>query len=241
MNRTKLILLGAAIAVVAFGLGAGIVVWMTRSDSEATPDDSAALSVPPGEAPASKTSGGTEPADEPPAAEPSSTGVFINGRPVSQEQLQQLQAMYGAAPPPGRYWYDTQSGLYGIWGREAGGYIRPGHDFGPLPANASQGTTGVFINGRQINLVEAAYLQRIFGAVYQGRWWLDGTTGNIGVEGNPTPVANIFLALRQSQSRGQGDGYRYRDSISGSYGGAEGGCVWMSVPGSGSAMSSGCD
>jgi hypothetical protein len=110
-----------------------------------------------------------------------------------------------------------------------------------LPANASEGSTGVFINGRQISLVEATYLQRIFGVVYQGQWWLDGTTGNIGMEGNPTPVANIFLALRQTQSQGQGDGYRYRDSISGAYGGAEGGCVWMNVPGSGSAMSSGCD
>jgi len=152
-----------------------------------------------------------------------------------------LRSQYGAAPPPGRYWYDPRSGLYGMRGREAGGYIRPGHDFGPLPANASNGNTGVFINGRQLNMTEAMYLQQIFGAVYQGRWWLDGQTGNVGQEGNQMPIANIFVALQQSQrNKKSAGGYSYRDSLSGTIAGAENGCAWISVPGSGSVMSSGC-
>jgi hypothetical protein len=171
------------------------------------------------------------------------TGVFVNQRELTQQQLAAIKQMYGQATPPGRYWYDARSGLYGVWGREAAGYIRPGHDFGPLPANASNGNTGVIINGREINMTEAAFFQRIFGAVYQGRWWLDGQTGNVGMEGNPTPIANIVAALQQSQGggRGQGggEGYRWRDNINNSSGGAENGCVWVNMPGA-RYSSSGC-
>ena len=179
-----------------------------------------------------------------PAAQASGgTGVFINQREVTQQQLAAIKQTYGTATPPGRYWYDSRSGLYGVWGREAAGYIRPGHDFGSLPANASNGSTGVIINGREINTTEAMFFQRIFGAVYQGRWWLDGQTGNVGMEGNPTPIANIVAALQQAQGgggRGQGgDGYRWRDNINNSSGGAENGCVWVNMPGA-SYSSSGC-
>lgn len=130
-----------------------------------------------------------------------------------------------------------------MWGHEAAGYIKPGHQFAALPANASNGDTGVFINGRQINMTEAMFFQRIFGAVYQGRWWLDGTTGNVGQESNPMPLANIVVALQQAQRAGGGGGgggYRWRDEINRASGGAEGGCVWVNMPGS-SYSSSGCN
>jgi uncharacterized caspase-like protein len=168
-------------------------------------------------------------------------GIFINGRPLLPAQFQELQATYGAVVPPGRYWYDPQSGLYGVWGREAAGFIRHGHDFAPLPPDASHGNTGVFINGREINMTEALYFQQIFGAVYRGRWWLDGQTGNVGLEGNPMPMANLVLALRQSQQSQQGGGgYRWRDSWSGGSGGVQGRCVFANIPG-GSSVMSGCD
>ncbi|MDP3768338.1 MAG: PDZ domain-containing protein [Dehalococcoidia bacterium] len=171
-----------------------------------------------------------------------STGVLINGKLVTAEQLRELQATYGAVPPPGRYWYDARSGLYGMWGREAAGVIRPGHRLGPVPAGASSGNTRVFINGRELNLIEAAYFEQVFGAIYQGRWWLDGATGNLGLEGSPMPIANFVLALQQrqqQQSSQAGGGYRWRDGR-GSYGGVEGNCVFGSFKGGGSVMSSGC-
>ena len=170
------------------------------------------------------------------------SGVFINEKEITPEQSNLLLRTYGAAPPPGHYWYDSRSGLYGLWGYEAAGFIRPGHDFGSLPSNASKGGTGVFLNGREINMNEARYVQSLFGAVYQGNWWLDGQTGNIGVEGNPMPVANLILALQQAQQRsGGGDsGYRWRDGR-GSFGGTEGNCTWISVPGAEARMSSGCN
>jgi hypothetical protein len=168
------------------------------------------------------------------------TGVFINEKEAPPEQLAQLKQLYGMAPPKGRYWYDSRSGLYGMWGFEAAGYIRPGHDFGIVPAQASRGNTGVFINGREINLTEALFVQSIFGAVYQGRWWLDGHTGNVGLEPNPMPLANVVVALQQSQrSRGRDNGYRWRDNINNFSGGAENGCVWVNIPG-GSYTGSGC-
>jgi membrane-associated protease RseP (regulator of RpoE activity) len=170
-------------------------------------------------------------------------GLTINGRPLGPEALSVLERAYGAAPSSGRVWYDSFSGLYGLWGREAAGFIRPGHDFGPLPAQASAGNTGIFLNGRQLNLAEAAFFHRLFGAVYPGQWWLDGRTGNVGLKGSPLPAANIFAALQQAQSGGGGGGggsgsYRW-SSMTGS-GGVEGRCVWVNVPGA-SVMGSGCD
>ncbi len=109
-----------------------------------------------------------------------------------------------------------------------------------MPADASKGNTGVFINGRETNPTEAGFFQRVFGAVYLGRWWLDGQTGNVGLEGNPMPVANLGVALQQAERSAGGSGYRWRDEITRSSGGAEGGCVWLNMPGS-SYSSSGCN
>jgi len=169
------------------------------------------------------------------------TGIYINGREISQQQVEQLRAMYGYVAPPGKYWYDFRGGLYGTMGYEAAGFMRPGHDFGPLPANASNGNTGVFINGRQINMNEAMYCQRLFGAVYQGHWWLDGRTGNMGAEGNPTPIVNVFVALQQAQRSNQGGSYSWHSNTTGASGGSSGGCSYVSIPGSGTVSSGNCD
>lgn len=174
----------------------------------------------------------------------SRTGIFINARELIPTQVQQLRAIYGYVAPPGQYWYDTKSGLYGVMGWEAAGFMQPGHDFGPLPANASNGNTGVFINGRQINMAEAMYCQRIFGAVYQGRWWLDGRTGNLGAEGSPVPIANVYMALQNSQRSsqgGSGGGYGWHSKITGASGGSDGKCSYVNIPGSGSVMTGNCD
>jgi membrane-associated protease RseP (regulator of RpoE activity) len=175
------------------------------------------------------------------ATQSARTGVSINGREISPQEVQQLRMTYGYVAPPGQYWYDSRSGLYGVMGYEAAGFMQPGHDFGPLPAHASNGNTGVFINGRQINMAEAMYCQRLFGAVYQGRWWLDGRTGNLGAEGNPMPIANVYIALQQQQRSAQGGGYSWHSKITGASGGSDGKCSYVSIPGSGSVMTGNCD
>jgi len=174
------------------------------------------------------------------AQAPQSTGVFINQRELSPRQVAELVAMYRFPPPRGRFWYDSRSGLYGVWGREAAGYIRPGHDFGALAAEASSGHTGVFINGRQINDVELAFLQQLFsGQVRQGRVWLDGRTWNIGAEGNPMPIANLAVALQQAQQVRGGRQWGWRDG-SGATMSSDGNCTMMAVPGAPVYGTGGC-
>ncbi len=184
--------------------------------------------------------GSAAPGSVPPAT--GSTGIFINGRELTPQQIQEIRMTYGFVAPPGRYWYDAKSGLWGVMGREAAGFLRPAHDFGPMPPNPSNGNTGVFINGREINTVEAMFCQQLFGAVYRGRWWLEGNTGYLGLEGNPTPVANVFLALQQAaRSRQGGGGYSWHSNATGAYGGSDGQCSYVSIPGSGSVMTGNCD
>ena len=223
------------------GAGAGVAgTLVMRGRSPDAPAVITAAGVQAAPAPnaqvASPAAGG---AGEPAAAAASNgTGVYINERLVSQTELDMLKRAYGKGPPAAHYWYDPRSGLYGIWGYEAGGYIRAGHEFGQLPANASNGNTGVFINGRQLNMNEAMYLKNTFGAVYQGRWWLDGT-GNFGQEGNEQPLGNLVAMLQAAQRSGGGGEYRWRDEINRSSGGAVNGCVWVNSPGS-TYSSSGC-
>jgi hypothetical protein len=135
------------------------------------------------------------------------SNIFVNGRELTRQQIVSIAMTYHYAPIPGRYWYDSRSGAWGLEGREAAGFLLPGHDFGPLPANASNGNTGVFINGRQINLAEAMWIRQSFGAVYRGRWWLDGRTGYYGLEGNPMPLGNARTALQAKRNGQKGDNF----------------------------------
>ena len=164
------------------------------------------------------------------------TGIFINRREISPQQAMALAATYHYAPIPGHFWYDTFSGAWGLEGHEAVGFLLPGHDFGRLRTDASNGNTGVFINGREINMVEAARLQRTFGAVYQGHWWLDGRNGNYGLEGNPMPMGNILAALRAQNSGRGGDNFW---SSATARGNSSGGCSYVTVDGA--TATSGCD
>lgn len=129
----------------------------------------------------------------------SQSDTFVNDRLMSQEQKRAFMEIYGLAPLPGRFWYDSRSGLWGLWGREPAGFLLPGHNYGPLPREASAGNTGILINGREVNDVEAMFIRRTFGAAYRGRWWLLAN-GNFGLEGSPWPTGNLGAALHRSGS-----------------------------------------
>jgi len=45
--------------------------------------------------------------EAPRAAAAQGTDVVVNGEPLSDETIQQLQQVYPVAIPPGRYWYDA--------------------------------------------------------------------------------------------------------------------------------------
>jgi hypothetical protein len=119
------------------------------------------------------------------------TNVFVNGNELNPEDVAAIAATYHRMPVAGRYWYDTISGAWGVEGQPPAGFVMPGYDFGPIAEDASNGDTGVVINGREITWVEVERLRQILGVVRRGRWWLDGRTWSYGVEGNPTPIGTL--------------------------------------------------
>jgi hypothetical protein len=136
--------------------------------------------------------------------------VIINGKSLSEEQIRELEQRYTVRPLSGNYWYDTKSGLYGVKGFPAFGFMLAGHDFGELKRDASNGNTGVFVNGRELPQNEWIVWSQLLGYVIQrGRYWLDGQ-GNAGYEGNPTPTENLYLAAQRNayhHSGGGGDNF----------------------------------
>jgi hypothetical protein len=168
----------------------------------------------------------------------SAQDVYVNGRPVSEQQIAALQERMGipeAAPiPAGRYWYDRVSGLWGMEGGPTQGQILPDLQLGgPLRADASGGGTGIFFNGRELHPQEAAFLQRIFGYTIPGRYWLDWQ-GNGGPEGGPV-LFNLVAAASQAGGAGGGYGGYTRRTPFGSIGG-DGNCSYFMSPDGSSVM-----
>jgi hypothetical protein len=132
--------------------------------------------------------------------------VVINGRTLTPAQLQDFEKLYRVQPRPGNYWYDARSGLYGTAGAAAAGFMYPGHDLGTLAADASAGTTEVYLNGRNLTVTEVQILTYLAQTpIPPGRYWLDAQ-GNTGYEGYNIPVGNLFAAARMAQQRGGGGG-----------------------------------
>ena len=164
--------------------------------------------------------------------------VVINGVALSREQVDALSAQYGATPLAGRYWYDRSSGLYGVVGYQAFGFMLPGHDFGTLDAAASAGDSNVFVNGRQLPQAEWLVWSQLLGyMIAPGRYWLDAQ-GNAGYEGNPVATENLYLAAQRriraggyTNDSGSSDTWSSRFSAGGYDSGGQRG--YVSVPGYG--------
>lgn len=145
-----------------------------------------------------------------PAAGKAGTGnskIVINGVILTQQQITAIENSYGIKPRPGKFWYDAKSGLYGVVGYPAYGFMRAGHDFGPLDSNASNGQTEIIVNGRRLPQSEWTVWSYMLGYWIQpGDYWLD-QNGNAGYQGNPTPVVNLYVAARQNNYTGSGDNF----------------------------------
>lgn len=132
-----------------------------------------------------------------------STEIIVNGRALTEAELADFEQRYGARPAAGNYWYDSRSGLYGVAGSGAVGFMYPGHSYGTVSRSASNGNTGVLINGRELTQSEYQFLNSIAGIpVPPGSYWLDAN-GNAGITGDNTPLINLYTA---SQALGGGDG-----------------------------------
>ena len=140
-------------------------------------------------------------ADAPTAArsastQPAAAAVIVNGTRLGDGALADFERVYGVRPTPGRYWYDASSGLWGVVGRPSAGFLLAGHELGRLASDASNGDTGVFMNGRELPYAEWMSFSAILGAPLQrGRYWLDGQ-GNAGVEGSAKAQVNLYAAYR---------------------------------------------
>ena len=169
--------------------------------------------------------------------------VVINQVRLADATVLQLEQRYRVPIRDGNYWYDKHSGAWGVTGGPTLGFIIPNLEVGgPLRPDASNGHTGVFINGRQLHQVDVMGLLRL-GPVYQGRYWMDGA-GNIGVENGPM-LLNLWQVVRAANQRNGGGtvGGAYSSyTRSGSMFGSDGnGCLVFNDPSSGtSATSSGC-
>jgi len=167
-------------------------------------------------------------------AQPEQPPVLVNGVALTAQQMNFFQKTYGIMPKPGDYWYDRVSGLYGMMGNPALGFLYAGHDFAPMASNVSNGNTGVFINGRQLPQSEWLLLSQIVGAyVQKGRYWLD-SQGFAGYEGNPNPTLNLFALAQQNNFQGgnnnNGDNFWSSRFSAGNSNGNQG---YVSVPGYG--------
>ena len=159
--------------------------------------------------------------------------VVINGRTLSRKERNALTKRYGVAPIPGNYWYDSSSGLYGVVGYQAFGFMMPGHSFGQLQANASKGNTQVFINGRELPQGEWMVWSYMLGTpILAGSYWLDAS-GNAGYAGSPMPIVNLYAAARQNSYNGQGGSGDNFWSSRFSAGNSDGDRGYVSVPGHG--------
>ena len=159
--------------------------------------------------------------------------VIVNGVALSARQVQALSQVYGPIPT-GNFWYDPVSGLWGLAGGPSVAQIMPGLALGgPLRADASNGRTGVFINGREIHGQELLYLQRLFGVVYQGRYWLSPQMIG-GYEGGP-PAFDLRAAGGGGPT---GPGYN-RNTIGGGLM-SDGGCSGYLHPGGATVMTGNC-
>ena len=161
--------------------------------------------------------------------------IYINNLKLSGSQIKELEEIYGAAPLPGKYWYDSLSGSYGVMHGSSLGVILPGHEFGSLPADASNGNTGVFINGRELPEADLQFLEWLFNTQgVPGRYW-QNAHGGIGVEGDSTPLLNMYLSYAQkgsySGSGSSGSKDNYWAGNFGSYGNEQNGFGYVMVDG----------
>lgn len=133
------------------------------------------------------------------ATRTNSRNVFINGVRSSDEQITTLDRTYHTHVQDGAYWYDRICGAWGAQGGPTLGFIQAGLLGGSLQADASDGDTGVFINGRQLHRQDVIGLQKL-GPVLPGRYWVDAM-GNVGFEGGMM-IGNLWLLARQRLANG---------------------------------------
>jgi hypothetical protein len=143
--------------------------------------------------------------------------VMVNRVRLSDREVAALEQMYRSRIQDGSYWYDRRSGAWGIEGGPTIGFVYAGVNAGgQMRPDASNGRSGVFINGRELHVMDVMALSQL-GPVRQGRYWLDAL-GNCGYEGGPAFVNVVQLA----QSRGSRGPWSVSSGVTGGSVGGDG-------------------
>jgi hypothetical protein len=149
--------------------------------------------------------------------------VIVNRTQISDQAVRSYEQRWNIRIQDGSYWYDRMSGAWGLEGGPTAGWIAPGLDLGgPLRADASGGNTGVFINGRELHLIDVQALMQIV-QVQRGRWWVDAR-GNFGPEGGPVWGNLVLLAQQRGKAGGNWSTY---SSDGHSFIGGDGNCTYF--------------
>lgn len=161
--------------------------------------------------------------------------VVVNRVRLTAQQVTGFEARWSVRVQDGRYWYDRSSGAWGLDGGPTAGWILAGLELGgPLPADASRGSSGVFINGRELPEADVTALLRIT-PVYQGRWWVDAQ-GSFGAEGGPA-LGNLWAMARQRGMRPGQAWSLYANKGNNFIAGDENGCTYFSSRDNGNGTS----
>lgn len=132
--------------------------------------------------------------------------AVINGSALTDAQLEGFRTLYGVTPGPGRYWYDARSGMWGMEGEGAAGFLLPGLALGAVDEGASRGSSSVVVNGRRLPDAEVLGWSFLIGrGLMNGRYWLDHL-GNFGAEGSPMATGNLLVLASQRTRMGGGGG-----------------------------------
>ena len=154
----------------------------------------------------------------PPTAQPSARHVIINGQRLTDAELAQAEQTHRIRIPDAEYWYDPVLGAWGAQGGPTMGFIAPGLSLGgPLRQNASNGTTQVVVNGRELPDADVLALQQITGPIVPGRYFITAK-GLAGYEGGP---AQWNLAT-MAQAAGGGGSNSWQSRITGASGFSDG-------------------
>jgi hypothetical protein len=139
---------------------------------------------------------------------------IVNEQTVAADTILALEKKYGVKCVPGNYWYDKITGAFGKQGGPCTGIGVPGLQIGgQLKANASAGTTNVFINGRELHFADVQGLQT-FMQVMPGRYWMDAY-GNFGFENYPVAIGNLYLLYKSKFAGGKKNSYYKNNPWSG--------------------------
>lgn len=145
-------------------------------------------------------------------ADPVAEEVFVNDQQIPDPIVQEIVGRHETIIENGRFWYDRESGAWGFDGGPAEGFVPAGMDLGgPMRPDASNGHTGVFVNGRELPARELIALRQLAGeAIGEGHHSLDGNGFLLSEDG----TLLVDLAGKASEKREElGDRTYYRRTV----------------------------